>query len=430
MVGDGPRGKGRSFERLAVLPPYVMMLVCIVGYVALSMALATPTAHALGWGGGTLGYAVVTLAFAVPVLGFGVVLPTKLHVTYDTSISAEREERLLAESERQEFEARLHRALETAERVDGALAVVGKAFGQTGAATSAELMLADSSRAHLRVAVERGPGPDGQGPRCGVDSPWSCPAVRQGHAVTYEHSADLDACPRLWERATPCQAVCVPITVMGRAIGVLHATRPVDDPMNDAETARVETIAQQAGSRIALLRAMERSQLQAATDPLTGLLNRRTLEEKARALVGGPEGFAVVMADLDNFKTLNDTFGHDAGDRALRLFSRVLTSSLRPEDVVCRYGGEEFVVLLPGCTTEDGVRAMERLRENLALAVSGGSVPSFTCSFGVTDSTVGRSLGELVEVADAALLSAKRGGRNRIVTDTTGAGSVPLYVPE
>jgi diguanylate cyclase (GGDEF)-like protein len=428
MNGDGP--KGRSFERLAVLPPYVMMLVCMVGYVALAMVLAAPAAHALGWSGATLKYALLCLAFATPLLGFGVVLPTKLHVIYDTSISAEREEELRAESARQEFEAKLHRALETAEREDGALTVVGRAFEQAGDATAAELMLADSSRAHLRVAVERGPGPDGHGPRCGVDSPWSCPAVRRGHAVTYEHSGGLDACPRLWERAVPCQAVCVPITVMGRAIGVLHATRPVEDPMSDAEVARLDTIAQQAGSRIALLRAMERSQLQAATDPLTGLLNRRTLEERARALVGGSEPFAVVMADLDHFKTVNDTFGHDAGDRALRLFSRVLTSSLRPEDVVSRYGGEEFVVLLPGCSADDGVRAMERLRENLALAVSSGSVPSFTCSVGVTDSTVGRSLSELVDVADAALLSAKRSGRNRIVVDTTGAATPAAYVPE
>ena len=426
MRGDGP--KGRSFEHLAVLPPYVMMLVCMVGYVGIAMLLATPTAHALGWGGGTLGYAVVCLLFAVPLLGCGVVLPTKLHVTYDTSISAEREEQLRAESERQEFEARLHRALETAEREPDALNVVGRAFEQNASTTAAELMLADSSRAHLRVAVERGPG--GRGPCCGVDSPWSCPAVRRGHAVTFDDSTDLDACPRLWERAEPCNAVCVPITVMGRAIGVLHATRPVDDPLSDAESARLESVAMQAGSRIALLRAMERSQLQAATDPLTGLLNRRTLEDRARSLVGGPEAFAVVMADLDHFKTLNDTFGHDAGDRALRLFSRVLTSSLRPEDVVSRYGGEEFVVLLPGCNSEEGVRAMERLRENLALAVSSGSVPAFTCSFGVTDSTAGRSLGELIEVADVALMSAKRSGRNRIVVDTTGAGSTAVYVPE
>lgn len=424
-MGEGP--KGRSFARLAVLPPYVMMLVCMVGYVALAMVLAAPTADALGWKGGTLKYALLVLLFATPLLGLGVVLPTKLHVIYDTNISAEREERLVAEAERQEFEARLSRALETAEREDGALAVVGRAFEQTGAATAAELMLADSSRAHLAVAVERGPG--GHGPRCGVDSPWSCPAVRRGHAVTYEHSGGLDACPRLWDRE-PCTAVCVPITVMGRAMGVLHATRPVDEPLTDAEAARLETIAQQAGSRIALLRAMERSQLQAATDPLTGLLNRRTLEERARDLVGGPEPFAVVMADLDHFKTLNDTFGHDAGDRALRLFSRVLTSSLRPEDVVSRYGGEEFVLLMPGCNAEDGVRATERLRENLALALAGGSVPAFTCSFGVTDSTAGRTLGELVEVADVALLSAKRDGRNRIMVDTTGAGAAAVYVPE
>ena len=420
---EGDRPKGRSFEKFAVLPPYVMMLVCTLVYMAIAMGLAAPTAHALGWEGGALSYVLLSLLFAAPIVGCGVVLPTKLHVLHDSAISQEREERLLAEASRQEFEARLHRSLETTDREPEALEMVGRALDHAVPHLPAELLLADSSRAHLTVAVQR--GPEGTGPGCPVDSPWSCPAVRRGQAIVTPSSSDLDACPKLWNRpGGACSAVCIPITVMGRAMGVLHATGDDGAVPDSAEVSRLETIATQAGSRIALLRAMERSQLQAATDPLTGLLNRRTLETRARDLVDAGDGFAVVVADLDNFKQLNDTFGHDAGDRALRLFSRVLTTSLRPEDIVCRYGGEEFVVVLPGADADAATMAMERIRESLALALASGTAPGFTASFGVTDRRMGSTLAELIEVADMALMDAKRTGRNRVVTDV-GGGYVP-----
>ena len=123
------------------------------------------------------------------------------------------------------------------------------------------------------------------------------------------------------------------------------------------------------------------------------------------------------MGDLDHFKALNDTHGHDAGDRALRLFSRTMREAVRTGDLVSRYGGEEFVIAFPGLSVEAAARALGRIQEQLVLALSGGAVPPLTASFGVAPATDGDTLEDLCRVADAALFRAKREGRNRVVVD-------------
>ena len=123
----------------------------------------------------------------------------------------------------------------------------------------------------------------------------------------------------------------------------------------------------------------------------------------------------VAMGDLDTFKAVNDTYGHDAGDRALRLFAQTLRSCLRPEDLACRYGGEEFVVVLPRCSLSDATCVLERVQEQLVLNLSQGEVPPFTVSFGVAETGADDSLEGLLRAADAALLRAKATGRNRVV---------------
>src|SRR5437773_12491710 len=116
---------------------------------------------------------------------------------------------------------------------------------------------------------------------------------------------------------------------MGRSLGVLHATGPNGKPLDGEAIAQLTTLAAQAGARIGTVRAFERTQLQASTDGLTGLINRRTLEQKLRALARQRTPFAVVLADLDRFKKLNDTFGHEAGDRSLRVFAQAMRRVLR-----------------------------------------------------------------------------------------------------
>jgi diguanylate cyclase (GGDEF)-like protein len=123
------------------------------------------------------------------------------------------------------------------------------------------------------------------------------------------------------------------------------------------------------------------------------------------------------MGDLDHFKRLNDTHGHDAGDRALRLFARTTLRVLRSEDLICRFGGEEFVFVFPERTVTETVAALERLRHEVLLALTAGTVPGFTASFGVAHSHQAPSLDELCRIADAALFRAKREGRDRIIAD-------------
>jgi len=174
-----------------------------------------------------------------------------------------------------------------------------------------------------------------------------------------------------------------------------------------------------------MLRAFARSEMQAKTDPLTGLLNRRSLEASAQDLVDTGESYVAAYADLDHFKTLNDVHGHDAGDRALRLFARVLRDSVRPSDIPARYGGEEFVVVLPNCGPGDAAVVMERVRSTLAKAIADGAGPEFTVSVGVAESSISSSFSETVEAADNALLQAKATGRDRIVVAGSPAGVVP-----
>ena len=135
------------------------------------------------------------------------------------------------------------------------------------------------------------------------------------------------------------------------------------------------------------------------------------------------------MGDLDFFKRLNDTHGHDAGDRALRLFSSVLRGSLRSEDIISRYGGEEFVIVFPDHTAAAAAGALRRMQESLVVALADGSVPGFTVSYGVTDTTQTVTLEELCRIADGALFRAKREGRDRVVTDIHPVDLLDAPVP-
>ncbi len=136
---------------------------------------------------------------------------------------------------------------------------------------------------------------------------------------------------------------------------------------------------------------------------------------------------AVLVADLDHFKRLNDTHGHDAGDRALRLYAQVLRQTLRPTDLVARFGGEEFVCVLPGVDAQTASNVADRVREALAQAVERSGGPVFTSSFGVAGFPHhGATLEELVQVGDQALYEAKKNGRDQVEV----AGSAPRPAPE
>jgi diguanylate cyclase (GGDEF)-like protein len=234
--------------------------------------------------------------------------------------------------------------------------------------------------------------------------------------MTFVSSQALNACPYLQNRpAGDCSATCVPISITGKTVGVTHATGP-DGMVPPTEDVRyLELTSRQASDRIAMLRAFAKSETQARTDPLTGLLNRRSLENAVRELQGQGVTYSVAYGDLDRFKTLNDTHGHQAGDQALRLFAQVLRDSIRPHDIAARYGGEEFVVVFPDTGEAAAAGVLERVRERLALALIAGHVASFTVSFGVAASAPADTFDRVVAAADEALLAAKSAGRDRVL---------------
>lgn len=274
----------------------------------------------------------------------------------------------------------------------------------------AEVLVADASQSQFELAaVNPAGGPAG----CGVGSPLSCAAVRRGSTAVFDSSNALDSCPRLRNRPFgACSAVCAPVSFMGRALGVIHVVADEHAPVSATKIHGLETLASLSGTRIGTLRALAQTQRQAMTDVLTGLSNRRDAEPRLQRLLERNDQVAVVMVDLDRFKLLNDTHGHEVGDRALRVFARTLTQSFREVDLISRWGGEEFLLALPGLNASQASDIVERVRLALATTALTGGLPAFTASFGIADMSHTRSMEQLIRVADTALYEAKNAGRD------------------
>ncbi|RKY21015.1 MAG: hypothetical protein DRQ55_05770 [Planctomycetota bacterium] len=424
-LASGPAADGTSV-RAAEIPLHrcVLLVLAIVFTVELTLTLALgllPDGFASRRAEGALRAALLAL-ICYPLLWAYLVRPLRRAIAADRSSIMAYQETIVAQSRRRELESQLHSALEMADDELAVLGVASLAVGQVLPEGGFEFLLADNSRAHLRRVLAE-PGHDSTPPGCGVDEPMSCPAVRRGKVMSFADSESLDACPKLRGRgAGSCAALCVPVTAGGLAIGVIHAPRPTSEPIPPGAELDLEQIANQTGGRVGMVRVLAKTQLQAETDPLTGLLNRRSLETKARDVCAPGQAFAVVTADLDHFKQLNDRHGHDAGDRALRVFSSTLQDTLRPGDLIARLGGEEFLMLLPGATEVDGTAVAGRVRERLARALAGGPVPPFSASFGVADSSHGQSLAEVSPAADQALYAAKHAGRDQVMPWSLMAG--------
>jgi diguanylate cyclase (GGDEF)-like protein/PAS domain S-box-containing protein len=218
--------------------------------------------------------------------------------------------------------------------------------------------------------------------------------------------------------------LCVPILAQGEALGILHIQATDENPsLGEAELSFKTTFAAQVGLSVANIRLREALRAQSTKDPLTGLYNRRYLQEmldrEIRRAIRSEQHLGVLMLDLDHFKKFNDTYGHEAGDAVLRETASFLVRSIRVEDFVCRYGGEEFVVVLPTADLRAAEARAERIRSKLRDLVvmhDGRSLGLITVSVGVAAlPDHGTSEKELLQAADAALYRAKREGRDRVI---------------
>lgn len=248
----------------------------------------------------------------------------------------------------------------------------------------------------------------------------ACWALRTGH-VHLVAAADNTA--RCAHTAGMSGAyICIPILVQGETLGVLHLQATKDWQIETAELSFKTTFAGQVGISIANIRLRDALRTQSVRDALTGLYNRRFLEEllerELRRANRSAQSLGILMIDLDHFKSFNDTFGHEAGDAVLRETADLLLKSVRAEDFVCRFGGEEFVIVLPTAALSASISRGERLRsriKQLTILHQGKSMGMLTISVGVAVFPEhGSSPKELLAAADAALYEAKHNGRDQV----------------
>ncbi len=237
-------------------------------------------------------------------------------------------------AKRRTFETMMQQALEMSKSESDVYHLLDEALRLSVPDLEVEMLVADSSRAHFHQTLNTPPRDADTPPRsgCGVMSPLDCPATARGHTLVFPTSTALDACPYLKNRETgACSAVCVAISLTGKTVGVLHARGADHVTPSEGDVRHMEITTRRAAERIAMLRAFEKSEAQARSDPLTGLWNRRTLEDRVHDLRQDGATYAIAYGDLDHFKELNDTYGHETGDQALRLFAARL-ARLRPPE--------------------------------------------------------------------------------------------------
>jgi diguanylate cyclase (GGDEF)-like protein len=249
--------------------------------------------------------------------------------------------------------------------------------------------------------------------------PRACIAIRYGrvhHQGT--GSAPLVLCELCGKDPAAGESTCVPSLVGGQVIGSVLVRHPL--PLAEIEDARIRDSVTQAGPMLANLRTLARAERQAATDALTGMANTRAVQDTLKRMVaqaqrtGDP--LTAVMVDLDHFKQLNDVYGHERGNEALAAVGQILTGGARESDFAGRYGGEEFILLLPDTTREGGVVLAEKLRRALGGLILPDVERRVTASFGVASlPDDGIDAATLVRAADRALYQAKADGRDRVV---------------
>jgi diguanylate cyclase (GGDEF)-like protein/PAS domain S-box-containing protein len=290
--------------------------------------------------------------------------------------------------------------------------------------TTGALYVYSNSRSDLELVGSWEPPTGGYADRI---IPTDCWGLRQGHVYDHSDPSSNLSCEHVGATSN-APYLCLPLTAQGETLGLLHVrfsgTNLADLvalPPSVVHTLAI-TVSDQITMGIANLRLRDRLHHQSVHDPLTGLYNRRYMEETLQreipraARINKP--LAVVMADLDHFKTFNDSYGHEAGDAVLAELGHLLKNTVRSSDVACRYGGEEFALVLPDTTLKGTLARMESLRTHVAdlrVPYRGLMLGGLTISLGVAIlPDHGSTQEDLLRMADKALYHAKRAGRNQV----------------
>jgi diguanylate cyclase (GGDEF)-like protein/PAS domain S-box-containing protein len=285
--------------------------------------------------------------------------------------------------------------------------------------SSGEISVINNSRNYLeKVAC--------WGKNCDLDDFFEsndCWALRRGkvHHVT-EHCQKL-LCNHIQLEQAPTESLCIPLIAQGETLGLFSLSVFKVDQLGERQKQLAVTISEQMSSAIANLMLREKLEFQSIRDPLTGLFNRRYLEEflnkEIHRATRNRYSIGVIMIDLDHFRNINNTWGHPAGDFALKEIANLLKNMIRSSDVACRYGGEEMTLVLPESPLDATAKKAEEIRVAIAqlqLNYNDEQLIKVTSSFGVACfPDQGKTVKEIIQAADIALFQAKANGRNQVV---------------
>jgi diguanylate cyclase (GGDEF)-like protein/PAS domain S-box-containing protein len=325
--------------------------------------------------------------------------------------------------------AQLGERLESCQTQAEAYGVIGRVAESLFAGDAGALYVLDPSRTEA-VAVAAWGSPK---PASGAFPATDCWALRRGQLHVVQEGESELRCPHVEETSSD-GLLCAPLSAQTETLGLLHL-QVRQRPTAGARAARLAdrerllgTLGRQVALALANIRLRETLRDQSSRDALTGLFNRRSMEDalgrELRRAAREGYGLGLLLADLDHFKDLNDAFGHAAGDAVLRETGRYLAGAVRGADVACRYGGEEFVILLPKASLADTRRRAEALRDGLRAHQAAAPLRLYrtTMSIGVAAYPEhGTTADALLLAADSAMYRAKALGRDRVVV----AGDVP-----
>jgi diguanylate cyclase (GGDEF)-like protein/PAS domain S-box-containing protein len=318
--------------------------------------------------------------------------------------------------------------LQSSATVDEVFAVVGSS-GKKLFVTSqgGALYLFKSSRNLLELSASWGIADT----REKTFPPSACWSLRRGQPHWSQSAEETIKCAHLKDAAI-ANYLCVPMIAQGDTLGVLQliyglqqsaAAAAEIDGMHSSESRLGVAAASQIALSLASLRLRESLRDQSIRDPLTGLFNRRFMQEcldrELLRVTRKNRSLAFIFIDVDNFKRFNDVYGHEAGDEVLRSMGDFFRSHFRGDDIICRYGGEEFAIILPESSAQDAATRAELLRiaaRTLKLKHNDVILDAVTISAGIAGFPEhASSAGELLQVADGCLYEAKRSGRDRII---------------